>query len=287
MNEEYDDYEFYYDNVENGALMDIPRFFGKKVAERLKPPKGTWDDPINSVTSEDLYDNLYEKLTAKKPCIYIVDSETALVPADDLSKFIENKKLRDKGKQTKGSYGMAKAKQNSTNLRLMIPMLEKSGSILIMVSQTRQNTNMFSFEDRTRAGGLSLRFYAHLEIWTKIIKKIKKEVKGKDRHVGTVVELDIRKNRLNGWEGKLTMPFYKSFGLDELGGCVDYLIEEGHWKKSKGIIQATEFDLSLKKDQLIEKILDEGLLPGLRLAVRKCFRSIEAACAIQRPQRYI
>lgn len=286
INEEFDGYDFYYDNIENGALMDLTKFFGQAVADRLMPPKGDWDNPVNSRTSEDLYDNLHSKLTADRPCIYIVDSETALMPADDLEKFIENKNLRAKGKKTKGNYGMAKAKTNSANLRVMIPLLEKSGSILIMISQTRQNVAMFSFEDRTRAGGLSLRFYAHLELWTKIIKKIKKEVKGKDRHVGTIVEIDVKKNRLSGWEGKLKMPFLKQTGIDNTGGCIDYLIEEGFWRESSKVINAKQMEVKLKREELIQHIEKEGIEPMLHSLVRKCFEQVQVACTFTRKMRY-
>jgi hypothetical protein len=38
MNPEFENYRFIYDNVEDGALMDIERFFGSKVAERIESP---------------------------------------------------------------------------------------------------------------------------------------------------------------------------------------------------------------------------------------------------------
>lgn len=287
-NPEFDNYDFVYDNSENGALMNYPKFFGQAVADRIQPPRGTWDKPINSATTEDFYDNLYARLTAKKPCIYIEDSETALMPADDMAKFLENQKLRNAGKQVKGTYGMAKAKANSTNLRVMIPLLEKTGSILIMTSQTRQNVSMFSFEDRTRAGGTSLRFYAHLEMWTKVIKKLKKKVMGKDRHVGSVVEIDIKKNRLNGWEGRLEMPFLKQMGIDQTGGCIDYLVGEGYWtKKDGGIINASEFELKMKREELVEIIeSDESLEAQLRQVTKRCFETIQSKSLLPRKRRY-
>jgi len=286
-NEEFDDYNFVYDNSENGRLMNVRKFFGRKVAERIQPPSGNWETPNNSVTTEDFYDSLYARLTAKLPCIYIIDSETALMPADDMTKFLENKKLRDKGKVVKGTYGMAKAKANSTTLRVMIPLLEKTGSILIMTSQSRQNVSMFSFEDRTRAGGTSLRFYSHIEMWTKVVKKISKEVQGKKRHIGSIVEIDIKKNRLNGWEGRLLMPFYKSLGIDELGGCVDYLVDEGRWSISSKVINAKDLDLKLKREELVAKIIKDDLQQELKMAVRSCFLDIQKACEINRPRRYV
>lgn len=285
LNSEFDNYDFVFDNIENGALMNAKRFFGGAVAKRLQPPQGTFEDPINSVTSEDFYNNLTTRLESGKPCIYIADSETALSAVEDVKKFKENRRASGKGKEIKGTYGTGKAKTNSINMRMIVPLLKKTGSILIIISQTRQNIG-WGFEDRTRSGGLSLRFYAHLEFWTKIIKKFKKDVGGKKRHIGSQVEIDIRKNRLTGWEGKLSFPFYKSYGIDEVGGCVDYLVEEGYWKKRKATIVAHDLELEGSKEDLILQIEDGGMLPGLRKAVRKCFDQIEAECSLKRKPRY-
>lgn len=285
-NPEFDDYEFIFDNVENGNLINTRKFFGRAVDKRLVPPRGTKQDPINSITSEDFFDNLYTRLVSKRPCIYIVDSETALNAEADMQRFQENKKLREAGKKVKGSYGMAKPKQNSDKIKLMIPLLEKTGSILIMIGQTRKNIDPFSFEDRTHSGGLSMGFYAHLEFWTRLLKKIKKDVRGKPRHIGTNVEVEIRKNRLTGWTGKLSFPFYKSFGIDELGGCIDYLVGENWWPKKGGKIDAKELEIKLKKEELVQYIQEEGLQQALKLAVKKCFLAIQKACSINREPRY-
>ncbi len=283
---EFDEYEFVFDNIERGSLFNTRKFFGAAVADRMVPPNGTRDKPKYSATIEDLYYTLDDRLKAGKPFIYIVDSMDGLVPADDVEKFKEQKSAYKKGKQASGSYGMAKAKANSSGLRMIVPELEKTGSILIVISQTRDNIG-FGYETKTRSGGKALRFYAHVEFWMSVKEKIKKTVLGKPRHVGNVVIVDIKKNRLTGWEGKVNMPFLKQYGIDDVGGCIDFLVEEGYWKKTAGGIKATEFEVSMGREKLARYVQDEGLENQLHRLVRKVFREIEARSAPNRKPRYV
>lgn len=287
-NPEFDEFELIFDNIENGNLMDLIYFFGDDVAKRWRPPHGTQSEPRYSTTSQDLYGTLTKLLKKDKRFIYIVDSETALFTEQAEVRHEENIKLRDKGKKTKASMGMEKAKENSDKLRMIVPKLEKHGSMLIMITQVRKQVGVMYGDDRTRDGGLSLGFYAHVELWTRKMGKIKKEIKGKDRHIGQNIEIDIRKNRINGWLGKVQMPFYFNYGIDEIGGCIDYLVEEKHWKKKSGYIHAEELDLTLKREDLIKEIEEQGSEGIVRKAVQTCFHAIEKAKrkSINRKPRY-
>ena len=61
INKAFDNYRFIYDAPEGGALMDIEKFFGKRVAERLESPseKGA------SETVEEMYFNIDDALKAE------------------------------------------------------------------------------------------------------------------------------------------------------------------------------------------------------------------------------
>ena len=50
INPQFDEYRFIYDDAESGALMDIERFFGKAVAERLEPPATEDGEAVHSRT---------------------------------------------------------------------------------------------------------------------------------------------------------------------------------------------------------------------------------------------
>jgi recombination protein RecA len=293
-NKHFDDYRIIYDASENGALMDIPAYFGDRLAGRLEPPRGTRDNPQYSRMVEEMYYNLDAALD-EGPCLYIEDSFDALLAEADDEKFGEarsafEKTLEDgKERDLSGSYGTAKAKTHSNNINRVVQRLQETGSILVGVSQTRDKIGGMGYgPQKTRAGGKALRFYAHVEIWTSVRGPIKVTKLGKEREVGNLLQLDVQKNRITGWEGKIEVPFLRKLGLDDLGCCVDFLVGEKHWKKAdKGSkITAPEFRFEGTRDALLAKIEGEDAERELQLLVGDVWRKIEEACLPGRKPRY-
>lgn len=284
-------YRFIFDNAENGMLMDVSRFFGPRVAERLEPPKvDKKGRAINSGNLEDFYFNLLNAID-KGPCVYILDSMDALAPKVEIARFRRSQKKAEEEEKPddkeKGSYGTDKAKQNSAMLRLARNGLEKHGSILIVLGQTRDNIGFDAmFNPKTRAGGRSLTFYATLELWTSIRQHIKTKHKGKDVEQGIVSRIRVKKNRISGRDRSVDVPIYHSTGVDDLGSCVDYLIEWKHWSKADGSINAKEWGLSLDREALIAHIEEQGLESELRLITAEVWDGIEEAVSITRKSRY-
>jgi RecA/RadA recombinase len=301
INPNFDGYEFVFDNAENGALMDVRKYFGAGVAERMVPPAGTKEAPENSSTLNELFFHL-DAAMDRGPCIYAVDSIDPLFTEETEDNFEAGKKKHFTGKgQVKGSMGMEKPKFISQNLGRIVPRLAKTGSILIVISQTRDKVGFGAMPgQKTRGGGHALRFYAHHEIWCKPIGKRRKKVNGKWRTVGSTVKMTLtEKNRVNGWLGDVTVPIYRSAGIDDLGGCVEYLIFENHWKKPKGkkeveddkgqppeAVIAPEFDYEGPIDGLVKKIEDEGREDDLRQIVAACWREVEEKIKVERKSRY-
>ncbi len=287
INPAFSDYRFIYDGVEYGALMDCSKYFGSQVEERLEAPGGIDEAglPINSTIVESFYFHIDQAFDDGKPFIYVLDSMDSLDTADDSDKFEEEKQAFEKGKEVAGTFGVSKAKANSRNLRRVINRLKETGSILIIISQTRDNIG-FGKMGKTRAGGRALTFYATLEIWTSIKGKLNKKVRSVDREVGVLCKAQIKKNRVTGKDRRIEFPIYHSFGIDDIGSCVDYLLEEKHWNKIKQTIDAKEFGIMATREKLISHVEEEGLERKLRLIVQKVWREIEEACAIQRKQRY-
>lgn len=290
VNKHYDRYQFVYDNIENGALMDLRRFFGRRMAERVIPPKGTRDKPKYSDTLESLYYNVDDVLE-RGPAIYVADSMDALTSDDELDKFGENKQRHEKEQEAKGTFGMSKPKLNSTYLRVIHNKVRDTGSILILISQTRDNVGPGAmFNPRTRAGGRALTFYSQWEIWSSIKGHILTTYQGKDREQGVQCLLDIKKNRLTGRAGrarKVVVPILHSVGIDDAGSLVDYLVEEGHWTSNKGKISAPEFDFTGSADKLIQRIQDNNREDELRRLVSHVWTDIEDAIAAKRKPRYV
>ncbi len=279
----YKDYRYIYDNVEAGALMDVSRLFGKKAADKIEAPSK--EGP--SQTVEEFYYNLDDAVEQGTPFIYVLDSMDALDTEDDIDKFEQRKKARGTTKEVAGSYGTAKAKMNSAGIRKAIAGLQKTNSILLVISQTRDNIGTFSFEKKTRSGGRALRFYACLEMWSAVKEKIKKTAKGKPRQTGIVAEVKIKKNRITGQEHTVEIPIYHSFGIDDTGSMIDYLIEEKHWVGTKGKVEAKEYGYSGSIDGLISLIERDGKEKSLKMLVGGVWEEIQNLCRLDRKRRYL
>ena len=288
---QFDDYRFIYDNSEDGALMDMPKFFGDKVAKRMEPPAWDKKEEVYSETIEDFYDHIDDAAEVGKPFIYILDSMDGLSSVYEGEKFDQQKDARRKGKKAAGSFGDGKAKKNSAGVRRLIPILRKTNSILIVINQTRANLG-FGPSTKTRSGGNALTFYACLEIWSAIKGRLYKTVKGKPRQIGITCLCQTKKNRLNGRERRIELPIYHSFGIDDVGGCVDYLLEEKHWPKKKkskkhaGGYDAKEFGVRGSREKIIRHIEKNGLEFDLREIVGEVWSDIEDACVVKRKKRY-
>lgn len=294
INPAFDNYRLIYDDVEGGNLFAIEKLFGKKLVDRLEPPAKDKDGPVYSSTTEEFYYNVDNAIKEGIPFIYILDSETGLSSDAEKEKFEETKQAHYKGKTTTGSYGDGKAKKNSSNLRRLMAPLRDSESILIVLSQTRSNISPMSFDTKTRSGGHALRFYASLEMWSSKKGKIKKTIKGKDRQLGIMSKVDIKKNRFTGREPTIEIPIYYSFGIDDVGSCIQYLIDEGVWVKKGAKVSAPVFGFDFKEGEApftFEKLAqyideDDDRITQLKEVVAETWRDIDKRCQLNRKSRY-
>lgn len=285
INPAFNNHRFIYDNGEDGALMNIEKFFGKDVKDRLEPPVKGKNEPVHSDFLEEFYFNVDDALKDGRPFIYILDSMDSLTSLAETNKFDEQKNAHRKGKEVTGSYGDGKAKINSANIRQINSRLKKTPSILIVINQTRDNIG-FGFEKKTRSGGHALHFYSTVEIWSSIKKRIKKIVRGKKRQLGILSKVDVRKNRITGKERAVEIPIYHSFGVDDIGSCIDYLVDEKEWKKKGAKIHAEDFDTTATKKKLIKYIEKNGLEDQLKQIVAKTWHKIEEECSVDRKPKY-
>ena len=294
INPEFDKYRLIYDNREDGALMDMAKYFGRAMAERTEPPKDPdkYDDPY-SENIEDFYFNLddaLERAEAGEPFIYLLDSMDSLTSKYADEKFKEAKKEARGGARAKGDYGDGKAKKNSTFLRKAVNRLGATGSILIILSQIRDNIEAGMFEEhQTPSGGHALRFYATVQLWSSVGSKIKKKVAGRDVVVGVNCRVRTKKNRITGRERTVEFPIYYDTGIDDIGGMIDFLIHWKFWTKNKmGTIDATpDFDdVKKRKEDLVEWIEEEDLREDLEEIVEDAYAEVERKATVKRGNKY-
>lgn len=288
-NPDFKDYRLIFDDVENGAQMDVAFYFGKAVARRLEAPAYRKKHrPVFSRTIEEFYHHIFLAIEQGDPFIYVLDSQDALTSEAATTKFSKQRTAMLTGEKAAGSYGDGKAKYHSEHLREVLQGLRRTKSILIVIGQTRDNLG-FGFEKKTRSGGKALRFYATLEIWTSVANKIRRNVRGKDRTIGLVCQAEVRKNRITGKIGKdraVEIPIYYGFGIDDVGSCVDYLVAEKHWLKEDKQIDAKELLFKGKRNELIQHIEEEGLEDRVRQLTGEVWNKIEAECQPVRKRRY-
>jgi RecA/RadA recombinase len=310
----FDKYRLIFDGPEDGALFDITKFFGARLNKRLEPPrKDKKGNRIDSCSVDDFYWHVHDAVEVGKPFVYVLDSMDALHESGELAKFVKGKNVarkkegkreagEDEGtvKDVAGSYGTAKAKKNSTNLNWVNSFMSRTGSILVIIAQSRTTIGFGAmFNPKTRGGGVAMRFYATGEIWTSVKSQIHKNVKGGEhadkaepRNQGIVSHVQVKKNRQTGQVPAVDLNVYSSHGLDDTGSNVAWLCKEGHWRSKRDKVgnvvslEAPEFGYEGKPEGLAVKVEAEGKEGKLKNIVAATWWEIEAACAIQRKNRY-
>jgi len=214
----FDDYTLVYDDVEQACEFDIRKLFGSRAAQKIVPPipDPDEDEPAYSETIQDFHANVFRHLDRGDPFIYVLDSLDALDAEEDQKKAREILKARE------------------------------TESALIIISQTRDDINPMSFTKKTRSGGRALKFYCTHEIWLAVASTIKK----KDLPVGVNVRVKISKNKLTGKMRQVEFPLYYSYGVDDIGASVDWMIKTKTWKKKGGKYEAPSLGLSAKTIQI-------------------------------------
>lgn len=300
MHSRFQKHKIIYDDIEEGANMDMEFYFGKSTASRIEAPEPDRKDSFGipcpySETIEQLYDSLERHLGEAEEnghgIIYIVDSMDSLTSEAELKKAKENTTARKKNKETSGSYGDGKAKINSSNVRRIVGRLGRSNSILIIVCQERDDLAAM-FDTKVFSGGRSLRFYATLQLWLKKKKDIEVTIRGKKRALGSMSEVNVYKNRLTGEKHKkVALPIYINSGIDDVGSMVEWLLEEKYWEGGKtdvSKIQAVDFKVDLSRELLVRHIEDNGLEEQLKEIVCSLWAEIMSLTAdkVKRKRKY-
>ena len=280
----FKDYRIIYDDAEAALGFDIEKLFGKRLADRMEPPRLDEDgEPEPSSTIQDLQDNIHNLCAEGIPFIYVLDSLDSLTSEEEIGKVAEVRKARKEGKDAAGDYGVTKPKAMSQMLRMMVRDIMKTLSLLIIISQTRDNINGFGFDKKTRSGGRALKFYSTIEMWLTNLGKIKGK---RDRQIGMNCGIKITKNKITGKLRQVKFPILYSYGVDDIGSMIDFLVDEKVWKKNKTKIIATGLRLEETRSVLIKKIEDNELERDVRKIVTRAWREIESGLDLGRKLRF-
>lgn len=210
-------FRWVYDDCESGYSFDTQSMYGFDIMP---------ENPVHSTTVEEAFCNISDfadKLKGDQFGIYVLDSLDALTSneqderAEERLKAFHNDKTFDKG-----TYGMGKQKYLSQEFfPQLCSKIENKNILVIVISQVRENVDMFSFEKFTRSGGKAMDFYAHTVLWLATCKKILK----KERPVGVVVKAKVTKSKTPRPFRECFFSFLYDYGLDGVGTSVDYLFD--------------------------------------------------------------
>jgi RecA/RadA recombinase len=287
----FDGYDFDFDDAEVALEIDIPKLFGKRFANRIHFRK--------SKTIEDFYGYMYNKIQSGKPFITILDSFDALTSRDEQkraaefgkqeAKRIENEEDEDQEeKETsdkqKGSYKTEKPKMASEIFRVCCDGIAQTDSFLIIISQTRDNIGFGAmFTPKTRSGGKALKFYATHEIWLATGKSHEKL----GRPIGADCMVKVTKNKLTGKRREIYFPIYYDYGVDSIESCINFLIKEKIWTKTRALIDTKGFiSDKMSTNKLISYIEYESIENKLNKLVQKVWDDIEEEIKLNRKPKY-
>ena len=280
------DYKIVLDDVENANTFNMPYLFGREFAEAIEAPSYEVVDgdtiPVPSRTIEDFHFNICDHLEGDRPIVYILDSFDALDAEQDIEKLESMREARRKGQKAKGTYAMAKPKKASELLRHICGRLKETNSLLIIISQTRDNIDAFSFEKRTRSGGRALKFYAHHEIWLAMAGKIK----SKGHVIGNSVLAKITKNKITGKQRDILFPIFYDYGVDDIRSMIDWMTKEKFWKQTKQTINAKDMKMKATAAKLIKTIESCGYERKVQRLVGKKWIELENSLRLDRKPRY-
>jgi hypothetical protein len=98
--------------------------------------------------------------------------------------------------------------------------------------------------------------------------------------------MNIKKNRITGEEHKIPIDIYPSYGIDDIGVCIDFLISEKWWNIKKNTIEADEFDFEGSRATLIKHIEDGGFYKKLQKITGECWQEIQELKKLNRKKKY-
>lgn len=267
----FDKHRLIYDDSESALEINVPKLFGKKTDNHV--------ERFSSDTTEDFYGTIVKLCNDGIPFIYCLDSLDALTSEDEQKRADE---YADEKSNKSGSFKTEKPRMISEILRVIVKKIKLTNSFVLIISQTRDNIGFGAmFTPKTRSGGKALKFYCSHEIWLALGKKVKKL----DREIGASVFAKVSKNKITGKRRDVIFPVYYDYGVDSIGSCVDFLIEEKHWKGTKDI-NAVEFDVSLPKEKLIKHIEEKKLQKKLLEITQGVWTEIENKLKLDRESKY-
>jgi len=265
-----------YDEPERALEFDLRYLFGPRLPRKIELD-------ICSHTILDFYGNVSDAIKRGDPFIWVLDSLDAVTTEEDVAVMDKAVEAKREGKEIKGSFKMTKPKAMSELFRNLTRGIDGTDSLLIVISQTRQNINPMSMTPKTRSGGDALRFYSSHEMWLAPRKPHKKG----EHIIGNRMRVKITKNKLTGQRREVHFDAYYDYGIDDIGYSADWLVDNKVWRKPRqSIITSPLFKKPMTKARLITAIENEGKEEQVRQLVNKKWTELGESLRLNRKPKF-
>lgn len=239
----FKDYRFIYIDKESGcnfALSDVVR-------SRIEIYNAS-NSNGNLATIERTFSSILNWLDEEKPCVIALDSLNAFVSEAIMDSIEKNQKIVADGKDSdlNESRMASVAQASSKYMPLICEKLKKTKSMLILISQFRDNMDASnrqytSFMDLRRvSGGRAIKYFGDYRICFRqgsVLKKVAET--GRELVQAYEIHIDTLKNRGTGVTGTVSVPFRGTqLQIGNVKSMFDYLVATKQIKQSGAYYKA-------------------------------------------------
>ncbi len=172
--------------------------------------------------AHDLERFLDDRIKQGQPGIYVLDSLDALSDKSEMDSEIGV-----------GTYGTQKAKNLSILFRKLKAKVSQANTLLLIVSQVRDNIGVTFGEKLKRSGGRALDFYASQIFWTSHIKTLKRTIKKIERPYGVLIKAKVKKNKIGLVGREAEFEFHFGYGVEDVLASANWLYAHNSLSKEE------------------------------------------------------
>jgi recombination protein RecA len=283
-----DDFDWMYDDAENGYSFDSEYMYGFDMRPNIDPETG---QPYRSVTVEDLIHNIQTYTTkakeaGKKYFIYVVDSFDSLSSNAEMARNDKAMKAADKGEEIKeGTYNLEKQKKINEFFRVGIDKVEIENFMLIVVSQVRENIGVMYGDKYNWHAKKALKFYSSQQIFLTEVERYK----SLNRVTGISIKAFILKNKIGKPFLECYLDILFDWGLDDVASCVDFIYDlktDKGGKVKKSISVTFENEKFKNRSKFIEWIYDNKKVRLIKKMAKRKWKEIDEKTSTKRQRKY-
>ena len=270
-----------YNNTE--TVMDFPvaSMYGQDFVDEV-----VWKNiPTVEETGRD-FANLVINLKKGNSLLYIIDSWDSLKSEESIEAFLkaakENKKKKAGFNLEKQAYGTQDFFPN------ICTVMKRKDATLMIISQARPNVGVVYGPKYIRTGGDALNYYTHQVAWFKLLKEMKKIVRGREKPYGTRVGVDVRRSKVSIPYNKAEFNILFNHGFDDIPSMLSwYFGPEKKITEEEINIFSVQYDREkTNRTDIISFIEDNNLEVELQDIVEKEWIEIEKAVQPHRKSKF-